>query len=108
MSLRANALRLMEQGSVIRLEGDIHGNPASSYHQRHCRTDTVKGILTTLILTRRGRDGGFIITSKVADCYMLATKQAQNNHDELSAELLVPTEPIQLVTTDQHYFDLTL
>ena len=39
---------------------------------------------------------------------MLATKQAQNNHDELSAELWVPTEPIQLVTTDQHYFDLTL
>lgn len=42
MSLGANALRLMEQGSVIRLKVGIHGNPTSSCHQRYHHTDTVK------------------------------------------------------------------
>ena len=47
----------------------------------------------------------FNTASEVADCYRLATKQTQSNHEELPAEVQVTPKPVQFQTTDQYCFD---
>ena len=34
---------------IMRVEGSIHGNLASSHHQRHYHSDTISGRLTNLL-----------------------------------------------------------